>query len=228
MGLFNKYTDPQKRKKKSEFYIKLLGVAINENLPCIESSKEIKIKNIDKICKRAIACLISTQLACDINANNDYEESRQFCSKLLKQFNVENELLDTEKKLFNNNYTPKDAINVSWQYECFWSLIWALGLIKNAEIMPPTKICDCNKAINIVSSCKNYEDFKNKTKLKSSEKILDMVDLFFRYDWACVEKRLKPETNIGFLNPEVVKERRKGLEWLISEIDDWNEISLDT
>ena len=43
------------------------------------------------------------------------------------------------------------------------------------------------------------------------------------------EKRfIKPDTNIGVLDPEVVLERRKGLEWLISDIDDWNEISLDT
>ena len=76
--------------------------------------------------------------------------------------------------------------------------------------MIPTKICDCPKAIHIVTSCKNYEDFKNRTKLKNIEKILDMVDLFYRYDWACVEKSIKPETSIGFLNPEVVKERRKG------------------
>ncbi len=227
MGLFNRYIDPEKRKKKSELYIKLLGVAINENLPCIESSKEIKIKDIDKICKRAIACLISTQLACDINNNNNYEQSKQFCNNLLKKYNVENDLINIEKKLYDNNYTPQDAIDVSWQYECYWSLIWALGLINDGDMIP-TKLCDCQKAINIITSCKNYEDFKNKTKIKNIEKILDMIDLFYRYDWACVEKRINPETNIGYLNPEVVKERRKGLEWLISECDDWNEISLDT
>ncbi|MCI8654866.1 MAG: DUF4272 domain-containing protein [Clostridia bacterium] len=39
---------------------------------------------------------------------------------------------------------------------------------------------------------------------------------------------MKPETNIGNLNPEVVLERRRGLEWLISKEYDWNNISLDT
>ena len=55
-----------------------------------------------------------------------------------------------------------------------------------------------------------------------------MTDLYYRYHWACVEKSINPQTNIGDLNPEVVLERRKGLEWLISTKDDWNEISLDT
>lgn len=55
-----------------------------------------------------------------------------------------------------------------------------------------------------------------------------MLDLYFRYDWACVEKRVKPETSIGNLNSSVVTERRRGLEWLISEEQDWYDISLDT
>ena len=55
-----------------------------------------------------------------------------------------------------------------------------------------------------------------------------MLDLFYCYHWACVEKQIRPETKIGKLNPEVVVERRKGLEWLISEEKDWDNISLDT
>jgi len=57
---------------------------------------------------------------------------------------------------------------------------------------------------------------------------LDMLDLYYRYHWACVEKRVQPNTNIGPLNPDVVVERRKGLEWVISDIEEWDEISLDT
>ena len=43
-----------------------------------------------------------------------------------------------------------------------------------------------------------------------------------------VKKRINPDTPIGNLNPEVVVERRRGLEWLISEESDWYNISLDT
>ena len=227
MGLFNRYVEPQKRKKENELTLKKLGIAFNENLPCVESSKDVKLKDIDKICKRAIACLISTQLACDINNNEDYENSKQFFNNLLRQFGAETELTNVEKRLFDGSYNSQDTINVTWEYECYWSLIWALGLINDDE-MTPNKICDCNKAINVVASCKSYDEFKNKTKLRDIEEILDMVDLFYRYDWACVDKKINPSTNIGFLDPEVVNERRKGLEWLISEVDDWDEISLDT
>lgn len=205
-----------------------MGIACYDNLPVIESSSTVKLKDLDTICKRAIASLLSIQVACDIEQNNNYEETKAMMSKLLKAFNVENELLKSEKKLFDINYTEQDVKNVVWTYECYWSLIWALGLIDTNEMIIPNDICDCQKAITIVGECKSYEDFKNKTKLRDVEEILDMLDLYYRYHWACVEKRLKPETNIGVLDPEVVWERRRGLEWLISNIDDWNEISLDT
>ena len=224
----NKVITPEVRRSKSNDYIKELGIACYDNLPVIESSSNAKLKDLDTICKRAIASLLSIQVACDIEQNNNYEESKTVMSKLLKVFNVESELLKSEKKLFNNNYTEKDIKNVIWTYECYWSLIWALGLIDTNEMIMPNDICDCQKAITIVGDCKNYEDFKRKTKLRNIEEILDMLDLYYRYHWACVEKKLKPETNIGTLDPEVVWERRRGLEWLISNIDDWNEISLDT
>lgn len=106
------------------------------------------------------------------------------------------------------------------------SLVWALGLVENIDY--PNQICDCEKAIMLVSTCKTYEEFKNKCKIRDIEEILDMLDLYYRYDWAVTEKRINPDTPIADLNPDVVVERRKGLEWLIASKEDWNEISLDT
>lgn len=218
--------NPAKRREKNNQYIKDHGIACYENLPTLEPSTEVELKDIDTICKRAIACLVSIQLACDIEGKKDYNESKDFFFSLLKMYGVESELLEKEKRLFDGSYTSQDAIDVSWTYEAYWSLLWVLGLID--DIKDSSDICDCEKAITTVSNCKNYDEFKNKCKLRNTEKILDMLDLYFRYHWACVEKRINPSTNIGNLNPDVVVERRKGLEWVISSIDEWDEISLDT
>ena len=224
----DKKISPEERKAKSHSFIKPLGIDYNENLPCVESSSEVKLKDIDTICTRAIACLISTQLACDINAKYDYEESKTIFSNLLKKFGVENNLLDIEKRLFENQYSERDVINVSWSYECYWALVWALGFINDDEFKIPNNICDCEKAIKLVCDCNTFDEFKSKTKIRDIEEILDMLDLYYRYHWACVEKQVNPEANIGDLDPGVVMERRKGLEWLISDVEDWNKISLDT
>lgn len=229
MGLFDKFKKdkqitPEERRNISNAKIKKMGIACMENLPFLERSSELK--DIDTICKRAIASLLSIQLACDIEQGNDYNESKEFFSNLLKEYGVEDCLLSKEKALFNNEYTKQDVLDVAWTYEAYWSLLWALGFVKNIEV--PKDICDCEKAVATVSDCKDFYEFKSKCKLRNIEEILDMLDLHYRYHWACVEKRLNPETPIGVLNPEVVVERRRGLEWLFSEEDDWHDISLDT
>lgn len=231
MGLFTKSKNikpktGEERRSISNKKIKKLGIACFENLPMIEDSTQVKLKSMDDICKRAIACLISTQVACDIGGGNDYEESRSFFTDYLKKFGVENSINQKEKRLFDGSYDMQDALDVSWSYEAYWSLVWALGLVKDIEY--PYDICDCEKAIAMVIRCDSFEDFKSKCKLRDIEEILDMLDLYFRYHWATTEKMIHPEAPIGKLNPEVVVERRRGLEWLISEENDWNDIVLNT
>lgn len=222
----NKTVTPEERRKKNNEYIKKNGIACLESLPVIESSASVKLKSIDAVCRRAIACLLSIQLACDIEEQNDYGESRELFLNLLKKYHVEKFLLEKEKRLFENKYSSQDVIDVAWTYEAYWALIWVLGVID--DIKMPDTICDCLKAITLVGDCKDYEDFKSQCKIRDVEEILDILDLYYRYHWACVEKRVRPDTNIGLLNPDVVVERRKGLEWVMSDIEEWDEIPLDT
>ncbi len=214
------------RRNNSNKKIKQLGIVCLETLPVIEDSTQVSLKDIDTICKRAIACLISTQLAIDISENNDYDSSKTFFLNMLKQYGVQDNLIEKEKRIFNGKYSKQDVIDVVWSYEAYWSLVWTLGLVENIDY--PNQICDCEKAIMLVSTCKTYDDFKCKCKIRDIEEILDMLDLYYRYDWAVTEKRINPDTLIADLNPDVVVERRKGLEWLIANEEDWDEISLDT
>ena len=214
------------RRNNSNKKIKQLGIACLETLPVIEDSSQARLKDIDTICKRAIACLISTQLAIDISENNDYDSSKTFFLNMLKQYGVQDNLIEKEKRIFNGQYSKQDVIDVVWSYEAYWSLVWALGLVDNID--HPNQICDCEKAIMLVSTCKTYEEFKSQCKIRDIEEILDMLDLYYRYNWAITEKSIREETEVGKLDPDVVIERRRGLEWLISEEKDWNNISLDT
>ncbi len=222
-----KVKTPEERREISNKKIKDMGIACHEKLPMIEASKDVKLKSLDEICKRAIATLISTQIACDIN-NNNYEESLKFFSQKLEQYEgVKEKLNSKEKKLFDGTYTRQDAIDIDWEYETYWAIVWALGLIDD-DISNAGSICDCPKAISLVSKSRNLEDFKSKCHMRNIEEILDMLDLYYRYHWATTEKRINPDTLIGNLNPSVVVERRRGLEWLISDEEDWYDISLDT
>ena len=99
MGILDKFRSneiisPEKRRDKNNKFIQSMGIACLENLPTVEPSSAVQLKNIDTICKRAIACMLSIQLAYDIEEKNGYNESKEFFYKLFFNYNVENELLE--------------------------------------------------------------------------------------------------------------------------------------
>jgi len=100
--LFNKKKihTPEERRRINNDKIKSLGIACFENLPMIESSTDVNLKDIDTICKRAIASLLTIQVACDVASGNDYEESKVFFTDFLNRFDVSECLLEKEKKSF--------------------------------------------------------------------------------------------------------------------------------
>ena len=73
------------RRNHSNEVITKLGIECFPDLPVIEESKDVKLKSVDRICRRAIASLLSIQLACDIIEGNNYEESRDYFINFLKQ-----------------------------------------------------------------------------------------------------------------------------------------------
>lgn len=237
MGLFDKWgigkkrlSPHERRQKHRQIVLGRLeqeGIAFLPSLPLLESSQDVKLKSLDTICQRAIACLLAIQLSFEYESEN-HEEAREFIVNKLKEFGVEECLNDLEKRLFAGQVNAQDLVNITWTYEAYWSLVWALGLIEAEDLENAGQICDCDKAIAFVSTCNSFEEFRSRCHLRDIEEILDMLDLFYNYHWAIVEQQIRPETPIGHLNSSIVMERRRGLEWLISEEEDWHGISLDT
>lgn len=217
---------PKERRAASIERLKKHGIAYTENLPVICSASEVKLRSVDEICKRAIASLLTVQLAFDLEADVNVLESIEFITQLLEQYGVMQDLNELEKKMVYGGHCVQDILDVIWEYECYWSLVWALGLID--DISEDFDTCDCRRAIDLVKPCENFAQFKSKCKLRSVEEILDMLDLYYCYHWACVDKRINPQTATGQLDEEIVMERRRGLEWLVGEENDWHSISLDT
>ena len=216
---------PEQRKNESENFIQKKHIAFLGSLPMLPASNEVTVKSVDVICKRAVASLLSTQISAEIRDNG--AERIGFFVDLMKQFGVSDALNPQEKRLLEPNPTAQDILNIEWEYEAYWSLVWALGLVE--DITDGGTICDCEKAIMLVAGVKSYDEFKSRCKLRDTEEIMDMLDLYYRYHWATVQHRaVDPKLPIGNLNEEIVMERRRGLQWLISEEDDWFEIAMHT
>lgn len=231
----NKIMGPQKtseegagRKQASISYIQDRGIPYLESMPELPPAAECKWKTPEEIASRAVALLIVIQYACDVAQGEDLGESRDFIINLLQKFGVEEQLTNKERELLQDeNPTNQAAINITWQYEAYWALIWALGLVEKLDF--PDQVCDCDYAIKVVSECDSFDDFYRKTSIHSQEEILDEADRIYRLHWACVDSRIHGQELPAGMNESIVMERRRGLFWMIGRFDEgWDDISMDT
>jgi hypothetical protein len=220
---------PAERRAKSIEILKEQGVPYIEQLPMLEEEENIIPRSAEEIARRAIACLITIQIACDA-MKGEIEEAREFFGEYAEKFNVKDEFTESEKILFSGEPNEQQIINMTWKYEAYWSLLWALGFVEKLDF--PDDVCDCEFAINVVWDCESFDEFKGKVKLRSIKEMLDETDLLYRYHWACVVARINRREAPAGLNPGVVMERRWGLEWLVGKGDEdndcWDTVALHT
>lgn len=217
---------PLQRKQESILKLQAQSIPYIEWLPHIESADEVIARSAESIAKRAIACLIMIQVACDLNNQQFDEETKNFIVDLLNKFEVFDELTLKEQSLLNQEFSQQDIVNMIWKYEAYWVLLWALGIVK--ELGYPDTIADCDFAVQVVSGCDSFDEFMQQVELKSVDEILDQADLIYRYDWACVDARLKQQDAPENMNASVVVERHGALNWLIQRDGDWDNPDLNT
>ncbi|WDZ51892.1 DUF4272 domain-containing protein [Acinetobacter vivianii] len=218
--------NPEQRKQESILKLKTKAIPYIDWLPHIESSDDVIQRPAEHIAKRAIACLLMIQVACDLDRDQFDQETEDFIVDLLNKFEVADELTVKEKNILNRNAAQQDIVNMIWKYEAYWVLLWALGIVD--ELKYPDEIADCDFAIEVVSRCRSLQEFMQQVKLRDIEEILDEADLIYRYDWACVDARLKQQNAPANLNASIVLERHGTLNWLIQGDADWDNPDVST
>lgn len=218
--------NPQQRKQESILKLKAKAIPYIDWLPHIESSNDVFQRSAERIAKRAIACLLMIQVACDLDQDQFDQETEDFIVDLLNKFAVIDELTVKEKNILNRNASQQEIVNMIWKYEAYWVLLWALGIVE--ELKYPDEIADCDFAIQAVSGCDSLQEFMQQVKLRNIEEILDEADLIYRYDWACVDARLKQQNAPANLNASIVLEHHGALNWLIQADADWDNPDVST
>lgn len=218
--------NPEQRKQESILKLKNKAIPYIDWLPHIESSDDVIQHSAEHIAKRAIACLLMIQVACDLDRDQFDQETEDFIVDLLNKFEVADELTVKEKNILNRSAAQQDIVNMIWKYEAYWVLLWALGIVD--ELKYPDEIADCDIAIEVVSRCGSLQEFMQQVKLRDIEEILDEADLIYRYDWACVDARLKQQNAPANLNASIVLERHGALNWLIQAEADWDNPDVST
>lgn len=214
--------DQKSRKENNEKILESKGIKINKNLPCIESEAETTIRTPKEIAQR-VSVLAMTNLVAFNSISPD--EAIDY----LQSYNLWDFVTEKEKEFLADPTEDKKA-QESWKCEGIWTLMWALNKVENLDF--PNAFCNLE---NIsaedypVGPDKDPNDFIDAiVSILSKSEILDANDLYYRYNWACVDERINGRQIEG-INPGIVYERQYALNWLINYMDqDWDSISCDT
>lgn len=135
--------------------------------------------------------------------------------------------LETEEKQFFAITASESQNNaMQWQVEALWALAWGLR---------------CHDALDFTDSCADdfvfmLPDLKSGAAtgaflsgltIRSNEEVVAACDLAYCLHWGAREAALSAKAIKGAVPENVVRERRRALEWLITD-DGWYEVSLDT
>lgn len=216
------------RKKRSIEKCKAMGIPYIEHLKAAVYESECVIPSKESIVGR-LACIFAAAVcseACSSEPKNAKEMCERMLGELEKRYSVSRRFSEEEREYVSNPLnSPELHPKFGWRYEGCAVLLWALGLWELAE---PVKICDAGEVGKILWN-NDFDSLMGKAEVKSKDEILDMQDLILRYDWACVDARIKNE-KMTIVDGEIVFEWHYALNWLTSAygITDWDRIQTNT
>lgn len=215
----------KERAKKNNAILKDKGLPCPENMPVSAYEDDSVIPDKETIVKRAVA-IFAAAVKSEVYGSGAYEDTEEKYNELL--FELEKrygklDFLSAEEKAYilDNNPSQVDINKFGWRYECCAIMFWALGML---ELNNPDAICDAAVLGELIWT-HDLEALMNKAMVRDRAEILDMQDLVHRYDWACIEGRIKKLETPG-LNFEIVCEWHYALNWLtgVEGVTDWDKV----
>lgn len=164
------------------------------SLPAIETEAESRRRTTDEVAWRALA-LAAVAVKGEGHGEAKSAEVMAYSRQLVDEFELDSVFTPAERRFIDDAQpTDHDRVQFTWRYECFWTLLWALGFVEVLD--PPAHICDPATAMRIMRTL-GKTGFLDQALLRPQAELLDEADLIYRYDWAVVNARLKGHTVKG-------------------------------
>ena len=196
------------------------GIPVNRKLP------EIRIKT-NRTSKEVA---IRLNILGIFLAISDDSSSIVFFRKLLQEQEMYKFLTDTEKRILENGHlTKQEEIDLSWNQESMYALSWCLGIV--SEMAEPIFEADLDNIFKFLPPEVDLDVFLEKSKLVNAQIILQELDYYYNLHWAIRHPESWSFMKIKKMKKykmSIVRERRKGLEWVHNSELIWDDISLDT
>jgi len=197
------------------------GVPINADQPAIGdgNAQEAGPRDRAEIAWRAMALLVVAGRADGLAAPS--------VERIIRTYGLREHFTPREAAFLQQASPARaDRLAFVWRYEAAWALLWALGFVDHLD--KPTAPCDVTRALGILQQ-RSSAQLISDAQRRPSDQLLDEAELIHRYHWAVVEARTHDRTVPASLQPEVVAERRRALNWLIGHgAKDWDAITADT
>ncbi|HVJ94476.1 MAG TPA: DUF4272 domain-containing protein [Labilithrix sp.] len=140
----------------------------------------------------------------------------------------------SERAFLTKKRSPADLDAMSWRAEALWALWWALGYVH--ELSFPPRSCDLGDVLDrpgvdvpwIGSSTRAF--VRSGGALRARDDLLDEADLAYRLHWAVREAQLGRGRLPRSVDPDVVEERHRALNWLLGRhaSADWDDVDTPT
>lgn len=164
-----------------------------------------------------------------LSENSSRKEALKYVDKINELYDA-GKWMTPDEKAYINDPEPEQqtCLQFVWRYECCGVLLWAAGIVE--ELPYPSEIIDVPVLAAIFWQSKGIADLMSKGFARPETEILDMADLTLRYDWACVDARIKGNDAPASLDGGVVVERHYAFNWIIGANDnaDWDDIQPNT
>ena len=216
----------RERRERSLKILKAKGIPYIEHMKVSAYEAECAVPSKEEAVRR-LAALFAVCVKSEIYTCGEYgdceEKTKEVLGRLQELYRYDG-ALSGEEKAYLEDVSPDSSAHskFNWRYEGCAVLLWALSLL---ELKPPVEYCDAAE-IGAILWNHDFAGLMGQAVLRDRKEIMDMQDLVYRYDWACVEARIKRQ-EISGLDGEIIYEWHYALNWLTSVdgITDWDEVS---
>ena len=201
-------------KLKNQAKLRAWGLDVNEGLPLIEDLNEVTPRSASEVAARS--CALGYVVGVGFGAKP--EQLRED----LERFELWTYVSAREQQILTVGPTAQDKIDCTWLTEAIQALAFCLGL---AELLP-----DQNRDDNLADQFplgENPSEFIDNASLRPLVEIQEQVDLHYRLHWYVRQCQLQA-TPPKLVDPGVVQERRRALDWAYGVEADWDEVPGDT
>jgi hypothetical protein len=211
--------DTKAIKRDNEAIIRKHGGQICDWLPWPDP--DAAAGDVQAVARRALVLNAMVQIA--------FKAPIPIIERWISHNGLDGDLVETERVILskaNSDLTDQEQANLFWNLEALWALAWAGSLIDELPFDQPVG----NNLASLSPSLQRNEDgskFLKRMRLRPHDELFRMLDLYYRLHWWTRNAQLQGQQS-GNVSIDIIMERRKALEWVLSAEDDWDNVEMST